>query len=94
MSKVHQICQVLGRKRIADSLGVGGTAVSNAVVAGVFPSSWFAVIADLCVAEGIDCPRDAFNWKAASLQAASVVAGVQRSGDAGNPPPDTQEDAA
>lgn len=65
MNAVIEICQAVGRKKIAARLGVGATAVSNAVVAGVFPASWFAVISDACKEAEVECPREAFNWKIA-----------------------------
>lgn len=59
---VADICDHLGRKEIAMKVGRRVTAVSNAVVEGVFPASWFTVIEAMCAAKGISCPRRLFNF--------------------------------
>lgn len=69
MTQVSSICDKVGRPVVARRLGVGLTAVSNAVVAGVFPASWYAGVKSLCDERGIDCPMSAFNWKAVSGEA-------------------------
>lgn len=63
MEHAKNIAAQLGQKQIALALGVGATAVNNAVVRGVFPATWFPVIRTMCVSEGIDCPEAAFNFK-------------------------------
>lgn len=62
MTTVSDICDQIGRGRIADSLGVGTTAVSNAVVAGAFPAKWYLVVHQLCLEAGIECPQALFNF--------------------------------
>ena len=62
-NKVSDMCDQLGRKRIADSIGVRVTAVSNASVDGAFPASWFNVIDALCDEAGIKLSRSLFNFK-------------------------------
>lgn len=62
-SPVAGVAAQLGQKQIALALGVGATAVNNAVVRGVFPATWFPVIRKLCADEGIECPETAFNFK-------------------------------
>lgn len=58
------LADTLGRRRIAEAVGVGVTAVSNAVVRGQFPASWYFIIRDLCSEHDVECPRDAFGMKA------------------------------
>lgn len=62
---VSKIVDGIGRQAMSDRLGVGLTAISNAVVARRFPAAWYAVVLDMCRKEGLDCPMDAFNWKPA-----------------------------
>lgn len=63
MTSASDIADAIGRKTIADALGVGLTAVSNAVVRGWFPSSWFLVIGELAERAGRDCPPELFKMK-------------------------------
>ena len=62
MSKVSDICDVLGRKEIGQRLGVRKAAIANAVADGRFPSRWYKVISRMCEDSGIDCPLNAFNF--------------------------------
>lgn len=48
---------------MSESLGVGATAVSNSVVSGKFPPSWFVVMQALCKDAGIECPPSLFGMK-------------------------------
>lgn len=64
MSDARTICDTLGRANIADALGVGLTAVSNAAVSGKFPASWFPAVREMCDAAGVDCPEELFRFKA------------------------------
>lgn len=66
MNKAKYIAAQLGQRRIATRLGVGASAVNNAVVRGKFPPAWFPVIRQICEAEGIICPEAAFNFRAQS----------------------------
>lgn len=61
-SRAHAIaiCDALGRKNIAVRLGRTVAAVSNAATDGVFPSSWYLIIKQMCEEEGVDCPDAAF----------------------------------
>lgn len=63
MQDTQRISETIGQRHIAEALGVGTTAVSNAVVRGIFPPSWFVVIKRLCSERGIECPEAAFNFK-------------------------------
>lgn len=60
---VATICDALGRKTVAERLGVRPTAVSNAVTDGRFPARWFPVVRGMCEERGLDCPENAFNFK-------------------------------
>jgi hypothetical protein len=48
---------------MAAHLGVGLTAVNNAVHRGAFPSNWFFCLKDLCDEAGIDCPKELFGFR-------------------------------
>lgn len=63
MTNTQHIADQIGQRQIATALGVGTTAVSNAVVRGSFPTSWFLVVKRLCDERGVDCPETAFNFK-------------------------------
>jgi len=58
-----QLADAIGRKQMAKLLGVGDTAVSNAVVRGWFPSSWFLVCKDLAKQVGAECPPALFKMR-------------------------------
>jgi hypothetical protein len=64
MDKAKIIAAQIGQRNIASALGIGVTAVNNAVVRGRFPATWFPVIRKMCEVEGIICSEDAFNFKA------------------------------
>lgn len=71
MNTVSYICDTLGRKHLAEALGVKPTAVSNAVVQGKFPAKWYAVIKSLASEATISCPDDLFNFIAVDPPVAS-----------------------
>jgi hypothetical protein len=56
------ICDMIGRKAIADRVGVKLAAVSNASTEGMFPAKWFAAIKSMCGEAGIDCPESLFRF--------------------------------
>lgn len=68
---VSSICDALGRKKIADVIGVRLTSVSNAVSCGQFPARWFDAIEKLCADADIACPRHLFSF--AGVEKAQVV---------------------
>ena len=72
MCNVQHIAEALGQTKIAARVGVGSTAVNNAVTRGVFPCSWYFILKSMCEAEGIECRRELFNFKASS-EAADIV---------------------
>lgn len=63
MITTSQLADALGRLQIAQVVGVGATAVSNAVVRGKFPSSWFLAVRALAEREGCECPPELFMMK-------------------------------
>jgi len=60
---VKEIVDVLGREAIMARLDIKKSAISQACIAGRFPSSWFAVISDMCAEAGIECRRSLFSFK-------------------------------
>lgn len=58
-----QFADAVGRKKIAEALGVGATAVSNAVVRKRFPSSWFLACQRLANDAGVTCPPELFGMR-------------------------------
>ena len=64
--KSHDLADALGRKNIADAVGVGPSAVSNAVVRGSFPASWYLAMAGLAAKAGAECPPALFGMRAAN----------------------------
>ncbi len=64
MTTASDLADALGRKTIADALGVLPQAVSNAVVRGWFPSSWFLAVKAIADAEGQQCPPELFKMRA------------------------------
>lgn len=76
MTTALELADAVGRKQISDALGVGLTAVSNAVVRGAFPSSWFLVVKSLAEKGGHSCPPELFNMR--SVNPPSVNASPAR----------------
>jgi hypothetical protein len=52
----------IGRERLALALGLSKFSIRAARAAGVFPATWFLIVSELCEADGIDCPMEAFAW--------------------------------
>lgn len=59
---VADICNRLGRAKLATAVGVGLTAVANAVAENRFPARWFFVVRALCDQAEIQCPETLFNF--------------------------------
>jgi|GEM_PF-3296930 len=57
-----EVCDALGRRLMADRLGVGLTAISNASVLGQFSPRWYKVIKSLCAEASVDCPDHLFSF--------------------------------
>lgn len=68
MTTASDLADALGRKAIADALGVLPTAVSNAVVRGWFPSSWFLAVKAIADQEGQECPPELFKMRVGATQ--------------------------
>ena len=62
---ILEFAEAVGRQKVAATVGVLPTAVSNAVVRGWFPSSWFLVCKDLAEQAGINCPPALFKMREA-----------------------------
>lgn len=69
MKSALDIANTLGRKVIADAVGVGPTAVSNALSRKTFPAAWYFAINDLAAKRGLSVDPAAFAVK--GLQASS-----------------------
>ncbi|MBR9766223.1 MAG: bacteriophage CI repressor [Rhodobacteraceae bacterium] len=76
MTTVSNICDALGRRAIADRVGVGLTTVSNAATSNRFPAKWYVLIKAMCDDAGIECPMDLF-----SFVAEPPVQSLEREGD-------------
>lgn len=63
MITAPQFADAVGRRNIAEALNVGLTAVSNAVVRGRFPASWFVTCSALAVIAGVECPPGLFGMR-------------------------------
>lgn len=59
---VERICETLGRRTVAEAIGVRLTSVSNAIVDGRFPARWFDVVDRLCAQRELPCPRRLFTF--------------------------------
>jgi hypothetical protein len=68
MQTPQNIADAIGRKTLAESLGVGITAVNNAVARGWFPPAWYLVVLELSNTKGIECHADLFRMKSPSQQ--------------------------
>ncbi len=58
-----RIANLIGRRKIADELGVSYSAVSNHVVEGVFPASWYKVIKHLAAENHVSVEESLFKFK-------------------------------
>lgn len=79
MSKhaVHHIIDTLTPDAICADLGVSSHMIRHARTTGVFPSSWYDRIFEMCSAIGIPCPRSAFNWKRSANKVGSAIVEFQ-----------------
>ena len=62
-SPVEHFCALVGRQPMSRALGVGLTAISNAVVGGLFPAAWYDPLEKLAQEHGVECPRHLFAWR-------------------------------
>jgi hypothetical protein len=79
MTTASELADAIGRKRMADTLEVGVTAISNAVVRGWFPSSWFLVVQALAAEAGVECPPALFKMRAHNSPSVDFDAPLQGS---------------
>ncbi|AEM41431.1 hypothetical protein KvSKV_10425 [Ketogulonicigenium vulgare] len=63
MTAASNLANALGRRKMADTVGVLPTAVSNAIVRGRFPSSWFIAVKAIADEAGLTCPPELFGMK-------------------------------
>ncbi len=72
--EAKELIAKIGRKPLADALGVSETTVRLAVYqgAGQLPPSWFDACDRLARAKRVKCPRDLFSFKLASSQEATA----------------------
>lgn len=57
---VGSLFAMLGRAELAQRLGVGMTAISNAAVRESIPASWFLVVRAMCMERALECPEYMF----------------------------------
>ena len=81
MDTTSDFADALGRRVMAQTLGVRPTAISNAVVGGVFPAAWYDPLEKLAQERGVDCPRHLFAWRRPDTQDVDM-AGAPRKGAA------------
>lgn len=62
---VAAITSEIGRRALAERMGLSVHAVNMAAYKGKFPASWFRVMRDVCAEKGIDCPEDLFAFREA-----------------------------
>lgn len=63
------LTKFLGASRLEAALGVSSHSVRAACTQGLFPSSWYLVVRDLCAEQGVVCPVKAFKWRSPVLEA-------------------------
>ena len=64
MTDAQHIAHEIGQRQLAERLGVGLTAVNNAITRDQgFPPAWYPVVKAACEEIGIDCPMTAFRWR-------------------------------
>jgi hypothetical protein len=63
MVDAKNIAAQLGQRKIAVALDLGATAVNNALKRGKFPAAWYPIVREMCKAQGLKCPEDAFGFK-------------------------------
>jgi hypothetical protein len=63
MMNTQTFATTIGRQKMAAALHVLPTAVSNAVVRGTFPPSWYETCRGLAAEAGITCPPYLFNQR-------------------------------
>jgi hypothetical protein len=59
----EQFADAVGRSVLARSVGVGLSAVSNAIERGKFPASWYEAGKELAASVNVECPPGLFGQK-------------------------------
>lgn len=90
MITTAEIADRVGRKKIAEAVGVGLTAVSNAVVRGTFSSSWYYAVLSLCREAGIECPLHLFNMRGDIPQGVDYPGALQEADEVTHSSPSTE----
>ena len=62
LNDVRAIADTLGRRAIAERVGVKPGSVTEAIRAEVFPASWFMAVTDLGAEHDLDVPAALFHW--------------------------------
>ena len=63
MITASELVDAIGRKKLGDAVGVGPTAISNAVVRGRLPATWFLICKSFAELANVDCPPELFGIK-------------------------------
>lgn len=58
-----EICDALGRAKIAARIGCKVTAVSNCVTPNQFPAQWYVILEEMCREHDMTCPRKLFSFR-------------------------------
>lgn len=62
-SEAAALIGLLGASNVAEAVGCGVTAVSNASVRGRIPCGWYFILKDMADAKGIACSTSAFGFR-------------------------------
>jgi hypothetical protein len=80
MMTARELSEALGRGNMGQAVSVGQTAISNAVIRGHFPPSWFLAVKELADRAGVDCPPALFRMKASTSPSVDCSGQVQGAG--------------
>lgn len=58
----REIIDALGRREMKAEIGCSKQTLSAAYREDRMPARWYSVVADMCAAENLPCPRSAFNF--------------------------------
>jgi len=58
----RDVVEALGRENICNRLGFSQTRISNHVVSGKFPPSWYLQLKIIADEQGYELPHSAFRW--------------------------------
>lgn len=64
MNNVREICDAIGRDRLAHALGLkNAKSIQPAIASGEFPAAWYPVVEELGREAGVKIPHNVFRWK-------------------------------